>query len=96
MSVPSANISFFENADPIATLGNALKLDGKALLEIFCADRQLNIANAYLRPGYGFGGSCLSKDLKAIVHWGAQNNLDLRLLSSVEPSNDKSSARSRP
>ena len=38
---------------------------------------------SFLEPGCGFGGSCLPKDVTALIGQGTQKGLDLRLLKSV-------------
>jgi len=52
-----------ELGDVAANLG----VNGRALMEIFIQDTTLNISGAYLRPGEPFGGSCLPKDLRALL-----------------------------
>jgi len=49
-------------ANEIGTICNFGKIDGRTLMEMFCADDMLNLSDAYLRPGFAFGGTCLSKD----------------------------------
>ena len=46
------------------------------------------MSSAYLTPGYAFGGSCLPKDLRALVHAAKHRDTNVPLLSAVIPSND--------
>ncbi len=75
-------------ANEIGDLCAVLGADAQEVMRIFMMDRKLNISEAYLRPGFAFGGSCLPKDLRALVYAGRASDLSLPLLSSVLVSND--------
>jgi GDP-mannose 6-dehydrogenase len=49
----------------------------------------LNISPYYLRPGNPFGGSCLPKDVRALVHRARMAGASLPLLESLLPSNER-------
>ncbi len=76
-------------ANEIGNICKALGTDGREVMDIFCRDRQLNISSAYLKPGFGFGGSCLPKDMRALLYSARQHDVDCRLLQGVLESNEK-------
>ena len=75
-------------ANEAAIIAKSAGVDARKIAEVFCADTRLNISSHYLRPGPAFGGSCLPKDLRAILRFAAVNSLRLPLLESVLTSNE--------
>jgi len=80
----AVKISF---ANEIGALAGELGIDGAEVMETLCRDHSLNTSSAYLRPGFAFGGSCLPKDLRALVYRASRLDLNLPMLESVLASN---------
>jgi GDP-mannose 6-dehydrogenase len=80
-------------ANEIGAIANALQIPAQEVMRTFCQDTVLNISPAYLKPGFAFGGSCLPKDLRALVHRAGRLDLKLPLLESVLTSNENQVAR---
>ncbi|HJT86877.1 MAG TPA: nucleotide sugar dehydrogenase [Bryobacteraceae bacterium] len=76
-------------ANEIGSLAANLGIDGAEVMATLCRDAVLNVSSAYLKPGFAFGGSCLPKDLRALVYRASRLDLKLPLLESVLPSNER-------
>ena len=74
-------------ANEIGNLSKVHGLDGQEVMDIFCQDHQLNISSAYLRPGFAFGGSCLPKDVRALVYRAKERDMESSVINAILPSN---------
>ena len=81
-------------ANEIGSLSVRLGVDPQEVMTTVCADVKLNASAAYLKPGFAFGGSCLPKDLRALTYRAGRLDLQLPLLESVLPSNNRHLSRS--
>jgi GDP-mannose 6-dehydrogenase len=76
-------------ANELSAICRALGVDSHKMMDVFLADRKLNISPAYLRPGFAFGGSCLPKDLRGLVYAAHRADVAVPLLSHILPSNEE-------
>jgi GDP-mannose 6-dehydrogenase len=74
-------------ANEIAAVCQHADADAEAVMKVFCSDTKLNISPRYLMPGFAFGGSCLPKDVRAVLHAGKMLDLQLPLIAATLSSN---------
>lgn len=71
----------------IGLICKALGIDSHALMEVFRKDHKLNISDKYLTPGNPFGGSCLPKDLRALLDVSRSTAVTLPMHAGMLESN---------
>jgi GDP-mannose 6-dehydrogenase len=75
-------------ANEVGRLLGAVGVDARDVMHVFCEDDILNISTAYLRPGFAFGGSCLPKDMRALMHLARIHDVDVPMLTGILRSNE--------
>jgi len=72
----------------LSRLFRLLGADSRQVMSLFCQDDVLNISPSYLRPGFAFGGSCLPKDLRSLLHLARLNGVEMPLLTGTLSTNE--------
>jgi GDP-mannose 6-dehydrogenase len=75
-------------ANEIGRICQARKVDPQRVMDLFLADTKLNISATYLRPGGPYGGSCLPKDLGAMIALARDGGVEAPVLEGVRQSNE--------
>jgi GDP-mannose 6-dehydrogenase len=80
----AAKVTF---VNEIGRIAKAFSVDGREVMNIIVRDTKLNVSSAYMRPGFAYGGSCLPKDLSALLYFARKMDVPIPLLSMVPVTN---------
>ena len=96
MDIPSAEMTKYAANSMLATRISFMN-DIANLCELVGADVNMvrdgigsdsRIGRKFLYPGCGYGGSCLPKDVKALINTAEQNGYSMQVLKAVEDVNE--------
>ena len=76
-------------ANEMAEVASRAGADPREVMRIFAMDRKLNISEAYLRPGFAFGGPCLAKDVEALTWTAKDQAINVPVVRAILESNSQ-------
>jgi GDP-mannose 6-dehydrogenase len=74
-------------ANEMGLIAQGLGVDGHTVMDLVCRDTKLNISPKYLRPGFAFGGSCLPKDVRALLYQAREMDVEVPMTRAILESN---------
>ncbi len=75
-------------ANEIGRMSRRFGIDGREVMDLLCRDEVLNISRYYMKPGNPFGGSCLPKDVRALVYSARMAGESLPIMENILDSNE--------
>jgi GDP-mannose 6-dehydrogenase len=80
----AAKVTF---ANEVGLMANAFGVNGRDVMKIITQDTKLNVSPVYMRPGFAYGGSCLPKDLGALLHFAQAKGVNTPMFRAIPESN---------
>ena len=74
-------------ANEVGRIAKAFGVDGRAVMGLIAQDAKLNVSPVYMRPGFAYGGSCLPKDVNALLHYAGEMHVSTPIISGLPASN---------
>lgn len=81
----AAKVSF---ANEVGRVSKAFGVDGREVMNLIVQDTKLNLSPTYMRPGFAYGGSCLPKDLGALLYYARSKDVPIPFLNAIPTSNN--------
>jgi GDP-mannose 6-dehydrogenase len=75
-------------ANEVGMICKRLGVDSHEVMDLFCMDTKQNLSSYYLKPGFAFGGSCLPKDIRALMYKAKMVDYEPKIINAVIPSNE--------